>query len=886
MQHFKCIYFADYPAQTVKGRNLSLAFGDDDLGVYQRVQTLSSEDVRQALGFASFASLRSEADIAGVSVNAFCIEKLREWASSGERRTANHNNAISSLDPLHTTFRGGNSEPLHQWYPYLEGYSPEFVNAILSSFAPNAKYVFDPFAGTGTTPLTVARGGNRAAYCELNPFLQILIKTKAEIVSLSAAGKRELAGSVRQLAARVQREVSLISPDPDLAEAYQATFGDSAFFPQHTLESVLRLRAWIDSLQRLNPLEADLATVAVAACLVPASHLIRRGDVRFRKSEAELRLRANDIAVSVAEHLSGISQDIERLESVSDMPSFITADAKKLGNVPLQGFDAVVTSPPYLNGTNYYRNTKLELWFIRALRSDKDLAELRRQTVTAGINDVTVKKNTDPPTESVSRLVEQLATTAYDPRIAQMVSSYFAEMDLVIEGLVAHTKPGGALMLDIGDSAYAGVHVDTPRILTELLEKRGCQIGEEVDLRRRLSRSGLPLHQVLINAKAPVAQLPQPKTPAWTGKWGMFKRDLPHQQGEFSKRNWGHPLHSLCSYQGKMKPALAHYLVGTFASPGSRLLDPFGGVGTIPFEAALNGVRSWSFDISPVAVPVTRAKLGLATVESITAEITNLAEYLEDGATLTEEHQAAGAIRFNGDLRKYFHPDTFDEILLARRYFTEHPALNPASSLVFASLLHVLHGNRPYALSRRSHPITPFAPTGDAEYKSLIEKVRDKINRTKSLNRGPMFTEGSACFHDATAKWPYEIDNLDAVITSPPFFDSTRFYLANWMRLWFAGWTAHDFKRLPGAFVDERQKQSFKVYEPILQQSRERLRSGGVCVLHLGRSRKCDMAEVLRNLALRWFSHAEIFRENVEHCESHGIRDKGSVVEHTFLVLW
>lgn len=30
--------------------------------------------------------------------------------------------------PLSATFRGGKQEPFHTWYPYLEGYSLEFVD--------------------------------------------------------------------------------------------------------------------------------------------------------------------------------------------------------------------------------------------------------------------------------------------------------------------------------------------------------------------------------------------------------------------------------------------------------------------------------------------------------------------------------------------------------------------------------------------------------------------------------------------------------------------------------------------------------------------------------------------------------------------------------------
>ena len=375
------------------------------------------------------------------------------------------------------------------------------------------------------------------------------------------------------------------------------------------------------------------------------------------------------------------------------------------------------------------------------------------------------------------------------------------------------------------------------------------------------------------------------KRPGWASRWSTFTTTLPHQRGDFAKRNWGHPLHSLCSYQGKMKPSLAHHLVAMFVSKGDRLLDPFGGVGTIPFEAACLGVHAWSFDISPAAVPIAAAKLHMTDETACRDVLSDLAGFIKTRRVTRAESEAADAIGFNGPLKDYFHPTTFSEIVLARRFFQRFPPSTPSRAVVFASLLHVLHGNRPYALSRRSHPITPFLPTGDAPYKSLIEKVSDKVDRSLRVARPAAFVAGASLHQDATAPWPAEVDDLDAVITSPPFFDSTRFYLANWMRLWFAGWTADDFKSRPQVFVDERQKRDFGVYEAVLRQSRERLKPGGVCVLHLGKSRKCDMAEEIGRIARAWFSSTEIFAESVEHCESHGIRDKGTVAAHTYLVL-
>ena len=214
-----------------------------------------------------------------------------------------------------------------------------------------------------------------------------------------------------------------------------------------------------------------------------------------------------------------------------------------------------------------------------------------------------------------------------------------------------------------------------------------------------------------------------------------------------------------------------------------------------------------------------------------------------------------------------------------------HPWDGPVSFLL-ACTMHVLHGNRPYALSRRSHPVTPFAPSGETIYKSLIEKVSEKIDRAYKASIPDTYLRGVVYETDATRYWPADVDDLDAIVTSPPFFDSTRFFLANWIRLWFSGWDEFDFKTGSREFLESRQTQSFSCYDSLLRQSRERLKPGGCVLLHLGKSKKCDMAEEIANRSKRWFPNAETFVESVEHCESHGIRDKGTVTDHQYLLLY
>lgn len=369
-------------------------------------------------------------------------------------------------------------------------------------------------------------------------------------------------------------------------------------------------------------------------------------------------------------------------------------------------------------------------------------------------------------------------------------------------------------------------------------------------------------------------------------RWSLFKDTLPHRHAPYSKKNWGNPNHSLCSYQGKLKPAIAYHLVKTFVPEGGTLFDPFCGIGTIPFEGALNGRLAYGIDISPLAYYVSSAKLHEHDAQACSNYIDRIEQFIIHnpvGQDYVDEYASFG---FNKTLADYYHPDTFREVLAARQFFSRRPPQSPDEMLVMASLLHILHGNRPYALSRRSHPIIPYAPTGDFVYKNLPEKLREKVRRSLAPDtRSPLFREGQIYMQDTLRKWPDDVSGLDAIITSPPFFDSTRFYLANWIRLWFTGWERADFKSEPEKYVDEKQKKSLIIYTKIFEQAKERLKHDGWLVLHLGKSHKCDMGKALMGYAKRYFAHIDLFDESVVDCAKFGIHDIGTVTSHEYLVM-
>lgn len=371
----------------------------------------------------------------------------------------------------------------------------------------------------------------------------------------------------------------------------------------------------------------------------------------------------------------------------------------------------------------------------------------------------------------------------------------------------------------------------------------------------------------------------------WAAKWASFKATFPHQQAPYSSRGWGGPAHSMCSYQGKMKPALAHHLLDVFSNVDDVVVDPFSGCGTIPFEACRMRRRGYGIDISHLGHVLTLGKVGKSKISVIEQFLTELDIFIKTYQLTDIDWVSAASVKFNSAIPDYFHPDTLREIIAARHFFLSRWDSGPEWALVYASTMHLLHGNRPYALSRNSHPVTPYSPTGPFEYRALMPRLRKKLQRLEAEIDDADRVFGGSVQGDCTVLWPDSIPMANVVLTSPPFFDSTRFYMANWMRFWFSGWERNDFDVRPADYVEIRQKSNLDVYRSFFSATRERLKDNGFLILHLGNSKKCNMGAELSKRIDPWFKIEDCFTESVEHCETHGIRDKGTVTGHTYLVM-
>lgn len=382
------------------------------------------------------------------------------------------------------TFILNMGEPVHRWYSYIEGYSSCLVSReldILLERGNKIETLYEPFSGTGTTGIVASTRGIQPFYSESNPFMQFVTETKVNSV---------VQGRSKEIDVKLNKYIHNLANKPIVEIA--AWDGFEKYFEPCQLQSILTIKNKIVKEEDL--LIKNILMLALSSIIVKSSKMIRRGDLRYATEKEYRRL---DVYDSFFAKLQEIISDVYSYEGKMKYPVIKISDDARLNN-ERDKFDCVITSPPYLNGTNYIRNTKLELKLNDFVRSEKDLPEYHSKGIIAGINNVSKRSGERDVLGEVQPYMEELVEKSYDERIPKMVAGYFYDMNDMIQRLAISMRENGHFIMDIGDSQFAGVHIPTHEILSTLCENHGLIKYEEDVLRERRSKNGMILSQRIL----------------------------------------------------------------------------------------------------------------------------------------------------------------------------------------------------------------------------------------------------------------------------------------------------------------------------------------------------------------------------------------------------
>ena len=395
---------------------------------------------------------------------------------------------IKDNSDFSVTYKLNKINGIFNWYPYTEGFSKPFVDKMLSYFnVKKSDLVMDPFSGCGTTALACTLNGYNSLSIEVNPFMHFIGKTKVDSLTLNRDKILKYFSEIKKVI--IKNKLEDVSIPPFLK--------DKPFFNYNNLEQALFIKEAINK----SVVEEDYRNfflLHLSSILVSISNMVRAVDLRYRKTK-QGKLDVFDI------FYKNIEKALTDLDNVNNVPvskkEFYNEDICNIKE-PLKKYlgqvDFFITSPPYLNGTNYDRNTKLEMGFLEMIKSDEDLKNLRKKMITAGINSTHTDNKHRIKLDFLNNLIEKVESKAYDRRIPIMVKGYFEDMNIAISNITKLMKKGGRGVIVVGDSQFGGVHIETDIILAKICELNSL-IVENIDVvRERRSKNGMKLRESLI----------------------------------------------------------------------------------------------------------------------------------------------------------------------------------------------------------------------------------------------------------------------------------------------------------------------------------------------------------------------------------------------------
>ena len=241
---------------------------------------------------------------------------------------------------------------LHGISPFLGRLKAHVARHLVQAFSSPGDLVVDPFCGSGGVALEAGLGGRRMLAGDLNPYALLL--TRAKLFAPPTGADALTAFSERWIESR-----ELVGTQ-DLRRVPRWV---REFFHPETLRSALAFR--------------DACLIAeddfLLACLLGILHHQRPGFLSYPSSHLAPYLRDKKFPRKEYPHLyeqrdvhSRLKRKIQRTYL---RPPSSLGNGHQVFNVAAEEFpwksniQAVITSPPYLNSIDYYRDNRLRLWF-------------------------------------------------------------------------------------------------------------------------------------------------------------------------------------------------------------------------------------------------------------------------------------------------------------------------------------------------------------------------------------------------------------------------------------------------------------------------------------------------------------------------------------------
>lgn len=370
---------------------------------------------------------------------------------------------------------------------YIHTYPAKLLPHIAHFFLASQKIcspksvVLDPFSGTGTVALEAMLAGHQALYADANPLARMISAVKAKKIELSV-----LQSAFSACMASFKK--SRAGKAPDVVNIHH-------WYSPDAIRGLVRLKAAIDLIQDPDVKSFFLVTFSAVARKCSLADPRLSVPVRLKEYAGRRSRKAISVINCFSEQFETNCKRMQELTEISRdsaMPICVGIDARSLTNekgdaVKSNSVDLIITSPPYAGAQKYIRATSLSLGWLGIVKPN-ELRALEDQNI--GREHIPKSKYLDFSETDIAEADEVLRSVYQtNPLRAAIASTYLQEMRAALTEMHRVLKPGGRLVLVIGNNVVCGNEFMSSEYLGKICKGLGMTL--ELSLLDAIKSRGL-----------------------------------------------------------------------------------------------------------------------------------------------------------------------------------------------------------------------------------------------------------------------------------------------------------------------------------------------------------------------------------------------------------
>lgn len=359
---------------------------------------------------------------------------------------------------------------LHRIHPYTAKLIPEIPRYVIENYTNSDDLVLDPFCGSGTSLLEARLLHRRAVGIDINPLAVLISKVKTSNLDVV-----ELAKAITKLKQLIR--ITHRGPIPDFPNI-------EYWFSKSSQQELARIKYAIESISDHVSEESGNFLLLCFSSIIRKSSF---ADPYLSMCKSKLITKKIEDGWLPKPIVSFEDALDKRFRWALSLNKFIGRNGKKVrvhqgdnGEIlrkfsPRSSgkFDLIITSPPYINAHDYFRNHRMELLWA-GLSTVQDIARYRKKSIGATFPRSKGREISETRSQTLNNLIHRL--WKQDQERCKTVHNYFEQMDKFLKQCRRILRSNGVLCMVTGDNTICGIKIPTYKILAEVAEFNGFHL--------------------------------------------------------------------------------------------------------------------------------------------------------------------------------------------------------------------------------------------------------------------------------------------------------------------------------------------------------------------------------------------------------------------------